>query len=119
MGRQVTGMRAFTSQQRREIRAMLIAKYGTKCQICLSKGRNAQINMHVERDDRSFSIDHIVALADGGLNEPSNMWPTHILCNEIKGSVSGGSRPRTNRQPRRQNVTQVTGARLAYSSSSY
>jgi 5-methylcytosine-specific restriction endonuclease McrA len=124
MGRQIKGMRAFTSQQRRMIRADLIRKYGTNCQLCIKKGKSlksAAIDMSVERDDKSFSIDHIVALADGGTNTPDNMWPTHIACNELKGSNAVAGRVRTNRQPRaeRQNVTHVTGVRLAYSSSSY
>jgi 5-methylcytosine-specific restriction endonuclease McrA len=88
MGRQIKGMRAFSSEQRRKIRAALIAKYGANCQICIQKGKSkkAAIDLSTTREDNSFSIDHIVALADGGINKPSNMWPTHIACNEMKGS---------------------------------
>jgi HNH endonuclease len=114
----VKGMRAFTSHERRVIRAWLIEKYGTYCQICLANGKSAkaaEIDMQaIGRADYAFSIDHIVALADGGSNTKENMWPTHVLCNNLKGSVSGGSS-----RARRKGVTQTTQPRLAYSSSSY
>jgi 5-methylcytosine-specific restriction endonuclease McrA len=114
MGRSIKGMRAFTSHERREIRARLIKKYGTACQIC-----SKAINMSTVREDNSFSIDHIVALADGGTNTEDNMWPTHVACNELKGSNKVAGRVRTNRQPRTERVTYSTNSRLAYSSSSY
>jgi 5-methylcytosine-specific restriction endonuclease McrA len=118
MGRKVTGMRAFTSHQRREIRAELIKKYGTVCQLCVKAGKSAEIDMTTDREDNSFSIDHIVALADGGTNTVDNMWPTHIACNELKGSNKVAGRVRQNRTPRteRENVTYIRGNVLAYSS---
>lgn len=30
------------------------------------------------------SIDHIVALANGGTHEPSNVQAAHLLCNSMK-----------------------------------
>lgn len=121
MGKQVKGMRAFSTYERREIRATLIEKYGAICQICIAQGKSvrvAAIDLQTLREDRSLSIDHIVPLADGGLNVVDNMWPTHIACNERKGSARQPGRVRTNRSPRNENVTQVTGSRLAYRSGS-
>lgn len=37
----------------------------------------------VSRDD--FHVDHIVALANGGLHMYSNCQPAHPLCNSFKG----------------------------------
>lgn len=115
--RAIKGMRAFDSNERRIMRRTLIIKYGAFCQICKAKKLPAaqqKINMDVPGTDLSFSFDHIVALADGGKNEISNMWPTHIVCNERKGSVSKGSR-RLDREARRA-VNRPSAVRLAYSS---
>jgi len=122
MGKPVKGMRAFNSHERRAIRAQLLEKYGLYCQICLLQGKNKEkaiISLASTYDDDSFSIDHIVALADGGTNTVDNMHPTHIACNERKGSLAKGGRVRTNRRPRTQqeSVKHVTGVRLAYSTS--
>ena len=124
MGKPITGMRAFTSQERRAIRTSLIEQYGLICQICKAEGKSdaqALINTDTTWDDNSFSIDHIVALADGGSNTRANMHPAHIACNERKGSNKVQGRVRRNRQPRtkRETVTQSTSTRLAYSSSSW
>jgi|SRR3954470_4396938 len=124
MGKPVKGMRQFTSHQRREIRSKLIEKYGAFCQICIQEHMSpivAQIDMDSRYEDNSFSIDHIIPLNDGGPNVFENMQPTHIACNERKGSANGGGHVRSNRKPRtaRPVVTQLTGNRLAYSSSSY
>jgi 5-methylcytosine-specific restriction endonuclease McrA len=122
MGRPVTGMRAFTSVERREIRRQLIEKYGLFCQICLAKGNSAieaTIDMSDQYSDKYFSIDHIIALADGGRNTIDNFHPTHIACNELKGSNKVAGRVRQNRRPHaNRDVSQVTGSRLAYSSES-
>lgn len=119
----VQGMRAFTSHERRAIRLSLIEQYGAYCQICLQKGKSQQeskILTDVLYEDNSFSIDHIKPLADGGTNTRDNMQPTHVACNERKGSAAKGGRVRSNRRPRtlQKGVTQVTSARLAYSTSS-
>src|SRR6187551_480774 len=124
MGKPITGMRAFTSQERRAIRTSLIEQYGLICQICKAEGKSdaqALINTDTTWDDNSFSIDHIVALADGGANTRANMHPAHIACNERKGSRKVQGRVRKNRQPKakRETVTQSTSTRLAYSSSSW
>ena len=123
MGKPVTGMRAFTSQERREIRTSLIEEYGLICQICKALGKSdaqALINTGTTWDDNSFSIDHIVPLADGGANTRDNMHPAHIACNERKGSRKVQGRVRTNRKPRQSNAKRPTSSapRLAYSSSS-
>ena len=124
MGKPITGMRAFTSQERRKIRTSLIEQYGLICQICKAQGKSdaqALINTDTTWDDNSFSIDHIVPLADGGANTRANMHPAHIACNERKGSGKVQGRVRKNRQPKakRETVTQSTSTRLAYSSSSW
>lgn len=118
MGKPVKGMRCFNSRVRREMRAFLLHKYGDFCQICLESGKPAlaaKIRLDIERDDLSFSFDHIIPLADGGLNELDNMWPAHVVCNERKGSKSGGSR-RMDRESRQASNVIMNGARLAYSS---
>jgi 5-methylcytosine-specific restriction endonuclease McrA len=125
MAKPVTGMRAFTSHERRLIRSSLIAQYGLLCQICKEQGKSdseALISTESTVEDNSFSIDHIVPLADGGPNTRQNMWPTHVACNERKGSSKMQGRVRSNRKPRTgkaKPVTQVTSPRLAYSSSSW
>jgi 5-methylcytosine-specific restriction endonuclease McrA len=90
MQRPATGMRAFTSVQRREIRAKLLEEYGPYCQICLQLGASrtlAEIDFTQQnRQPLAFSIDHIIALADGGTNTIDNMWPAHASCNRRKGS---------------------------------
>lgn len=83
MSKPVKGMRAFTSHQRRVIRAKLIEKYGLTCQICKV---SIDLNEIGDRNPKTFSIDHIIALADGGKNEFDNFWPTHAGCNNRKGS---------------------------------
>lgn len=102
MTRQIKGMRQFSSKKRREIRALLIEKYGTDCQLCFKP-----INMTHTREDDSFSIDHIIPLADGGANTVDNMHPCHIACNEAKGSAKVPGRVRTNRHPRKLNHASV------------
>lgn len=112
MPKPVIGMRCFTSHERREMRAFLIQKYGKVCQLCKLAGKSplaCAIDMEADtnRDRRSFSIDHIVPLADGGANVIDNMWPAHKGCNTLKGSEAGGT-PRKYRRS--------TTNRLAYSS---
>lgn len=112
MPKPVIGMRCFTSHERREMRAYLIEKYGEVCQLCKIAGKSemaCKINMqaNTDRDEKSFSIDHIVPLADGGANHIDNMWPSHKGCNTRKGSKSGGT-------PRK--YYRNTANRLAYTS---
>lgn len=112
MTRPVTGMRCFTSVERRIMRRDLIKKFGAVCQLCLADGKGkAECAIDLTLDTthpKAFSIDHIEALADGGSNTIDNMWPAHRLCNKLKGSKAGG----TARKYRR-NDSQV---RLAYTS---
>jgi 5-methylcytosine-specific restriction endonuclease McrA len=120
--RPVTGMRAFSVPQRRAIRADLFLKFGPYCQICLAQGKSkeaAKIDMGSVFEDDSFSVDHVVALADGGTNTPDNFHPTHIACNERKGSKKVPGRVRSNRKPKAQREGfNDSGVRLAYTSSS-
>lgn len=45
-------------------------------------------------DPRSFSVDHVVALADGGDPlDPSNAVPMHLGCNSSKGTRPLHARP--------------------------
>ncbi len=117
MSRPVVGMRCFTSHERREMRRQLIAKYGAVCQICKARGENRAacvINLALDTlHPKAFSIDHIVALADGGSNTIDNMWPSHRRCNTLKGSKTGGSVRKY-----RRNDKGIESARLAYTSSS-
>ena len=112
MAKPVVGMRCFTSHQRREMRAFLIEKYGEVCQLCKLAGKSKSacaidMEANTNHDKRSFSIDHIVPLADGGENHIDNMWPSHKGCNTLKGSKAGGT-PRKYRSNNRN--------RLAYTS---
>jgi 5-methylcytosine-specific restriction endonuclease McrA len=79
----VKGMRAFSSQERRKIRARLIEKFGLTCQLCFT---SIDLNEIGSRNPKAFSIDHIIALADGGENRFENFHPTHAGCNNRKGS---------------------------------
>jgi 5-methylcytosine-specific restriction endonuclease McrA len=112
-------MRCFNPEERREMRAKLLAKFGPYCQICLRQGKSAKdafIRLDLMENDLSFSFDHILALADGGENVLSNMHPAHIVCNSRKGSISGGSRRMDKESRKRSNKPKVSGNRLAYSS---
>jgi 5-methylcytosine-specific restriction endonuclease McrA len=112
MAKSIVGIRRFSVTQRRAMRAALIEKYGAVCQICKEEGKNetqCAIELNAEMNsDLGFSFDHIVALADGGRNHISNMWPAHRACNTRKGSKSGG----TPRKYRRDSAS----TRLAYTS---
>jgi 5-methylcytosine-specific restriction endonuclease McrA len=108
--RAVTGMRCFSTHERRKMRIALLKKYGAVCQLCNPDStKNSRIDLTLDtHHPRAFSIDHIIALADGGTNTLDNMWPAHRQCNTRKGSVSGGSSKR--------NPVNINGNRLAYSS---
>ena len=44
-------------------------------------------------DPFSFSIDHVLALADGGDHSYANTQAAHLRCNQLKGP-HGGPSPR-------------------------
>ncbi|MGY1773512.1 HNH endonuclease [Blastococcus sp. SYSU D00813] len=37
-------------------------------------------------DPMCLTVDHVIALADGGLHEPANAQPAHMRCNARKGA---------------------------------
>lgn len=111
--RRNVGLRQLSSSERRVIRNAVIARHGAVCYICL-----VDIDMSLTQhngDRMAFTIDHFVAIADGGENTIENMRPAHALCNEKKGSLKAKGKGIT-RKPR--SVSYVTGPRLAYTSSS-
>ena len=83
-------MRTFMASERRAIRARLIEKYGTNCQLCIAKNRfdKAPIDMESHNLDWSWSVDHIIPIGLGGKNVESNMWPAHRKCNSDRGTDS-------------------------------
>lgn len=116
MSKQRVGTKKFSSRRTRSIKKKLIEQYGAVCQLCLMAKRPvefAQIRFDVDGNNNyAWSIDHIVAIGDGGPNTIDNMWPAHRICNERKGSKAGGS-SRRHRVPRRE---VASGPRLAYTS---
>lgn len=92
-------MREFPAAQRREFRRLLIERYGPYCQICLAYDRPeglAVIDLEVPGKPRSWSIDHITPMSRGGRNEFANMWPAHVVCNELRGNKGLPRKERSN-----------------------
>ncbi len=54
----------------------VIARCGMICGICLKKIKTK----------KEISWDHIVPLSKGGLHETSNIQPSHLICNIMKGA---------------------------------
>jgi 5-methylcytosine-specific restriction endonuclease McrA len=64
--------RRITGPRWQAIRAMVVARDGGICHICGRPG--------------ATSADHVVALADGGSNFPSNLRASHRTCNYAKNA---------------------------------
>lgn len=55
---------------------------GDLCQLCLKR-----IDFDIPaRDPMSRSVDHINPRSNGGSDDPNNLWLTHLVCNQRKGS---------------------------------
>ena len=57
-------------------RKMLYEKYEGKCQLC---GRQLTIN--------DSTLDHIIPLSKGGVDDNSNIWITCLPCNKFKDNL--------------------------------
>ena len=69
-------------------KAQIYRRDGFRCQIC-----NGKVNMKAQvPHPLAPTIDHIIALANGGTHEPSNVRLAHFICNSIKGdrTTDGG-----------------------------
>lgn len=92
-GRRQRSDSAVCDECRREISAtraaltprQLAARDGTTCGIC-----NFKVDM-TARDDLKPSVDHIIARAHGGADDPSNLQLAHLWCNQIKNARTGTS----------------------------
>lgn len=90
-------LREFPAWRRREIREELTTKYGLICQLCLANGQNkyvARILLNVQNHPRGWSVDHIVPVSRGGVNDVDNMWPAHRSCNSNRGNSAIEKRKR-------------------------
>lgn len=110
------------STDARKLRNYLINKYGPVCQICVAfkrTGKVTLIDLTIENGPLSYSVDHVIALADGGSDTRDNKQPAHRLCNSVKGSKADNrlhtmpKMPRSNIKRKRHTSR---GPRLAYSS---
>ena len=78
------------ARRRARVRAALVEKVlretigdrdGWKCQIC-----NDPIDRTLHfPDPQSFSVDHVIPIARGGLHAYDNCQATHLMCNLRKG----------------------------------
>ena len=70
----------------RDRHRQLIARGHPNCGIC-----RQPINYTLPHlDPRSFVADHIVPLAKGGTNHPTNLQPAHRKCNRDKADRTDG-----------------------------
>lgn len=63
-----------------------MARHGPYCGICT---RWVNMKLAGSNDPMAPSVDHIIAVADGGSNELDNMQLAHRVCNEGKSSDKG------------------------------
>lgn len=68
----IEARKGFTTKQR----AAVFLEHGGLCAICQGKIQVGQ----------AFDIDHVIPLALGGTNEPSNLRPVHERCHRGTGS---------------------------------
>ena len=65
----------------------MISKYGSICYLC-----NEEIDLQAPRQcgkpgwERSFWIEHVIAIDNGGPDTLDNVRPSHALCNLNKGT---------------------------------
>ncbi len=65
----------------RVYKAQIYRRDGFRCQICHGK-----VNMKAKvPHPLAPTMDHIIALANGGKHEPLNVRLTHFMCNSLKG----------------------------------
>jgi hypothetical protein len=94
-GRDNRAWRRLTRQRRNEV-----AQYGLPCYLC-----GKPIDLTLPRRHRyAFSVDHIIALHDGGPEvDRENAAPCHVSCNSIKAAKAARSRKK---QLAQQNVAE-------------
>ena len=84
-----------------EVRARIRTQAGNRCGYCHSPQRYVL---------GSLEIDHIIPQARGGSDDEDNLWLACRMCNNFKGTQTGGLDPLTGRQialfnPRQQRWT--------------
>lgn len=70
-----------SKQRKRKMRRLLERDAVVFCWIC---GEPIDRSLPGE-DDRAISIDHVLALADGGNHDLSNLKAAHRVCNTLRG----------------------------------
>lgn len=66
----------------RVYKAQIYKRDGFRCQIC---GRKVNMTVSVPHP-LAPTMDHIVALANGGKHEPKNVRLAHFICNSLRGA---------------------------------
>lgn len=60
----------------------LAVRDGTSCGICGLEVDMSLLDLHPMRP----SVDHVLARANGGSNDPTNLQLAHLRCNSVKGA---------------------------------
>jgi 5-methylcytosine-specific restriction endonuclease McrA len=80
-GKHIRRERFKVAFRERVYKAQVYRRDGFRCQICHGK-----VNMKAKvPHPLAPTIDHIIALANGGKHEPSNVRLAHFMCNSCKG----------------------------------
>lgn len=82
--------KAATGRITKAVRDLVFARDNGRCCVC---------GLPVPRE--KMTIEHKIALANGGTNEPENLGPAHGRCNSSKGARVGPRRKGLRRSPLR------------------
>lgn len=80
----------------RRIRYTLALRDGTACAIC---GQDIDMSLDGTEDDMAPTLEHTLALADGGTNVPGNWALAHRFCNREKSSHADRAYGELHRKP--------------------
>lgn len=64
----------------------ILRRPGVRCWLC---GREIDLSLRFP-DPGSFSLDHVVAVANGGTDELGQKRPAHLSCNRSKSDREDG-----------------------------